>query len=49
MGSLLTPGAQTPLPSGFPVDAETVDRAKALELQHLLGRVEVSAPPGSSR
>ncbi len=46
MGSLLTPGAQTPLPSGFPIDAATVHRAKALELPHLLEQVAVPVDPG---
>ena len=46
MGSLISPGAQTPLPSGFPIDAPTVYKAKALELSHLLGEVAVPVSPG---
>jgi hypothetical protein len=46
MGSLITPGAQTPLPSGFPIDAATVYKAKGLELAHLLVEVAVPVTPG---
>lgn len=46
MGSLITSGAQTPLPAGFPIDAATVYKAKALELGHLLGQVAVEVAPG---
>lgn len=46
MGSLITPGAQTPLPSGVPIDAGTVYKAKAIELPHLLEQVGVTVDPG---
>ena len=46
MGSLITPGAQTPLPSGVPIDEATVYKAKAVELPHLLGLVGVTVDPG---
>jgi hypothetical protein len=45
MGSLVTPGAQTPLPSGYPIDAATVFKAKAIELPTLLTRVKVTVTP----
>ena len=45
MGSLVTPGAQTPLPSGYPIDAATVFKAKAIELPTLLTRVKVEVRP----
>jgi hypothetical protein len=45
MGSLVTSGAQTPLPSGYPIDAETVFKAKAIELPTLLARVKVEVRP----
>jgi hypothetical protein len=46
VGSLVTKGAQTPLPAGFPIDAGTVYRAKAVELPGLLARVKVDVTPG---
>jgi hypothetical protein len=46
MGSLITPGAQTPMPSGFPISVETVYKAKALEFDSLLSRVKVDVAPG---
>jgi hypothetical protein len=46
MGSLITPGSQTPLPSGFPIDAATVLKAKAIELPTLVARVKVQVDPG---
>ena len=49
MGSVITPGAQTPLPSGFPIDARTVYKAKAIELPHLLETVAVPVTPGPDR
>src|SRR5947209_6080079 len=35
-----------PWPSGFPIDAPTVFKAKAIELPSLLGRVKVAVSPG---
>lgn len=46
MGSLITPGAQTPLPSGVPIDEATVYKAKAIELPRLLALVGVTPKPG---
>jgi hypothetical protein len=49
MGSLITPGSQTPLPSGFPIDAATVLKAKAIELPTLVARVKVHVDPGPNQ